>query len=240
MQGISGLGGAGLPARGKPKKNYSPLPTRTENHPIVSQEPIPHLAPPKPAIDVSASRFPHCIVWTPLPLIAWFVPFVGHIGICTSAGVILDFAGPYYVSYDNFAFGKPYRIVKLLPDMGNGGNTDNWDKTLQMCARSFQHQTYNILTANCHSFVAHCLNEMDYAGKRGYWNVVTVLLLILRQGEFVNVRRVLGATLPCAIITSIGVFLVGWTFLFVNLSFFLFFAVWFIMGTYVFKGCIRS
>ena len=28
----------------------------------------------------------------------WFVPFIGHMGICTSAGVIRDFAGPYYVS----------------------------------------------------------------------------------------------------------------------------------------------
>ena len=29
---------------------------------------------------------------------SWFIPFVGHMGICTSAGVIRDFAAPYYVS----------------------------------------------------------------------------------------------------------------------------------------------
>ena len=28
----------------------------------------------------------------------WFVPIIGHMGICTSGGVIRDFAGPYYVS----------------------------------------------------------------------------------------------------------------------------------------------
>lgn len=28
----------------------------------------------------------------------WFIPFIGHMGICTSAGVIRDFAGPYFVS----------------------------------------------------------------------------------------------------------------------------------------------
>ena len=26
------------------------------------------------------------------------MPFIGHMGICTSAGVIRDFAGPYFVS----------------------------------------------------------------------------------------------------------------------------------------------
>jgi hypothetical protein len=32
-------------------------------------------------------------------------------------GVIRDFAGPYYVSEDNMAFGNPTRLVQyLLPD----------------------------------------------------------------------------------------------------------------------------
>lgn len=28
----------------------------------------------------------------------WVLPFIGHMGICTSAGVIRDFAGSYFVS----------------------------------------------------------------------------------------------------------------------------------------------
>ena len=28
----------------------------------------------------------------------WLFPFIGHMGICTSNGVIRDFAGPYFVS----------------------------------------------------------------------------------------------------------------------------------------------
>lgn len=31
-------------------------------------------------------------------LYRWLFPFIGHMGICTSAGVIRDFAGPYFVS----------------------------------------------------------------------------------------------------------------------------------------------
>ncbi|KAG9339190.1 hypothetical protein JZ751_024048 [Albula glossodonta] len=43
-------------------------------------------------------RYPYCIVWTPIPVLSWILPFVGHMGICTTAGVIRDFAGPYFVS----------------------------------------------------------------------------------------------------------------------------------------------
>lgn len=28
----------------------------------------------------------------------WLFPFIGHMGICTSTGIIRDFAGPYFVS----------------------------------------------------------------------------------------------------------------------------------------------
>ena len=49
-------------------------------------------------IDPERSRFPCCVVWTPIPCLTWLLPFIGHMGIATSTGVIRDFAGPYYVS----------------------------------------------------------------------------------------------------------------------------------------------
>jgi len=36
----------------------------------------------KQKIDVEKQRYPYCIVWTPLPCISWFLPFIGHTGIC--------------------------------------------------------------------------------------------------------------------------------------------------------------
>ena len=84
-----------------------------------------------PRIDVPRSRYPYCIVWTPIPVLTWVVliklsfglkffsrndilamtntlyvnlvcrwlfPFIGHMGIAMSSGVIRDFAGPFYVS----------------------------------------------------------------------------------------------------------------------------------------------
>ena len=85
----------------------------------------------------AAEKFSACLVWTPIPLITWLLPFVGHMvrslpgspvqyrrikasllssgtslaeqGLCSSRGTIIDFAGPYTVSTGNFAFGDPTR-----------------------------------------------------------------------------------------------------------------------------------
>lgn len=64
-------------------------------------------------IDPKRARFPCCIVWTPLPVLSWFIPFIGHIGICREDGVILDFAGPNFVCVDNFAFGLVTRYLQI-------------------------------------------------------------------------------------------------------------------------------
>ena len=51
-------------------------------------------------MDAEKARFPLCITWTILPCVTWFLPFIGHTGICDTSGVIYDFAGPFYVSED--------------------------------------------------------------------------------------------------------------------------------------------
>ena len=47
-------------------------------------------------------------------------------GIATSEGVIRDFAGPYYVSEGNMAFGEPTRYLKLQPQNAENG-ASGWD-----------------------------------------------------------------------------------------------------------------
>lgn len=65
-------------------------------------------------------RYPHCIVWTPIPLITyeiyfdvflrntfiyrWLFPFVGHMGIATSSGIIRDFSGSYSVTVSSIYY----------------------------------------------------------------------------------------------------------------------------------------
>ena len=83
----------------------------------------------KAEIDSKNARFPYCIVWTPLPCITWLIPPIGHMGIAYSTGVIRDFAGPYYVSEDNLAFGSTTRYLQLEPELikGNFDISVKWD-----------------------------------------------------------------------------------------------------------------
>ena len=66
-------------------------------------------------IDVARGRFPYCIVWIALPGITWLFPFIGHMGIGDSRGVVYDFAGPYHIGVDNLAFGSAMRYLQLDP-----------------------------------------------------------------------------------------------------------------------------
>ncbi|GAB4837107.1 Protein REVERSION-TO-ETHYLENE SENSITIVITY1 [Ancistrocladus abbreviatus] len=64
-------------------------------------------------IDPKMSKFPCCLVWTPLPVVSWLAPFIGHVGICREDGTILDFTGSNLVNVDDFAFGAVARYLQL-------------------------------------------------------------------------------------------------------------------------------
>ncbi len=75
-------------------------------------------------IDIDSILRPRCIVWTPIPIITWLLPFIGHVGICTSEGIVHDFAGSYSIGIDEFAFGPPYKFVRLDADEAKGEDYD--------------------------------------------------------------------------------------------------------------------
>lgn len=58
-------------------------------------------------------RIPFAVVWTSLPLISWLFPFIGHVGITTSQGIVTDFAGPYHVTVGSMMCGPPRRVWRL-------------------------------------------------------------------------------------------------------------------------------
>lgn len=68
---------------------------------------------PLAEINPQVARFPCCLVWTPLPVVSWLAPFIGHVGICREDGVILDFSGSNFINIDDFAFGAPARYIQL-------------------------------------------------------------------------------------------------------------------------------
>ncbi|TNV73986.1 hypothetical protein FGO68_gene16080 [Halteria grandinella] len=151
-------------------------------------------------LDPDTARFPHCIVWTPLPLISWFLPFIGHTGIGMSDGVLHDFAGPYTVTVDDLAFGETHKYVKL--DI-----TDNhkYDQSLLKADRHYEGQMHNICCNNCHSHVACTLNKYNYRSRSNY-TMVDVWWMTVSQSKYVSVGHVIKTYLGFAIILAIIAF----------------------------------
>ncbi|CAA7395216.1 unnamed protein product [Spirodela intermedia] len=191
-------------------------------------------------IDSGRARFPCCIVWTPLPFISWLIPFIGHVGICREDGVILDFAGPNFVSVDNFAFGAVARYLpldrsKVAPGEEGGSS---WDDALRKSTREFQHRSYNLFTCNCHSFVANSLNHLSYGGRED-WNLVNLAAWIFLGGRWVDRGALLRSLSPFPVLLLLGFLLSGSTFMIGWLLFSLALTGWFLFGTYCSRNLIK-
>ena len=48
---------------------------------------------------------------------------------------------------------------------------------MQRTVSAFQECKYNFLTVNCHAFVAHFLNELQYGGRKN-WNMVHLVSVL--------------------------------------------------------------
>lgn len=140
---------------------------------------------PKIKIDMEKQRYPYCIVWTPLPCFTWLFPSIGHVGICTSKGVIHDFAGPYYVSIDSMAFGNPTKYVLLDLD---SREYDEYDSAIEGGTYDYNNKYYSFCFNNCHSFVARCLNHLKYKGKTNY-TMIHVWWIFCIKGKFLNCAK---------------------------------------------------
>ncbi|XP_029171753.1 transmembrane protein 222 [Nylanderia fulva] len=166
---------------------------------------IPELSNDSLEMDLSIhperQRFPFCIVWTPLPLITYLLPFIGHMGIATSTGVIRDFAGPYHVSEDNMGFGKPTKYWQLDYTKAKG-TIQGWDAAVAEASEIYKTRMHNIFCDNCHSHVAKALNLMAYNNSNN-WNMVKLALLMLLHGKYVSALGFLKTWLPFCIFVTI-------------------------------------
>ena len=68
----------------------------------------------------------------------FFIIFINHI---SSDGRIHDFAGSYYVSIDDMAFGEPHKYVELEPTVNEA---ENWDQYLGKTDNRFFNEEHNI------------------------------------------------------------------------------------------------
>mmetsp|Transcript_12988 Transcript_12988/g.39313 ORF Transcript_12988/g.39313 Transcript_12988/m.39313 type:complete len:166 (-) Transcript_12988:229-726(-) len=146
--------------------------------------------------------FPYCLIWTPLPLITWILPFVGHMGICDSSGTIHDFASPFHINRGRLTFGDPTRYIQMT-EVGR----DSWDRAVEAARCEYsQGHTYDFCSDNCHCFVAQALNRMQYGGRRN-WNMVSLATLLFFRGKHVGLGGVLRTWLPFTLLCTIAVVL---------------------------------
>jgi hypothetical protein len=155
-------------------------------------------APGRFDIDVANERYPYCIVWSPLPMITWFLPMVGHMGITDSRGVIYDFAGPYMIGEGRMAFGAPTRYLQLDPKMAK---EVNWDDAVRSGNSDYSKRMHNICCDNCHSHVARCLCYMNYSS-RDNWNMFMLGAWVFFCGPFISLGRFLQTWVPFMLLVT--------------------------------------
>lgn len=152
-----------------------------------------------PSIDPSRDCYPYCLVWSPLPVITWFLPFIGHTGIGDSNGVIHDFAGPFTINVGNFAFGKATRYIQLDPAKCC---SRDWDSGIREGCEVYRGRMHNLFLDNCHSHVGKCLQVMGYDRKSNF-GMVKICFWFFFHGKFVSPAAFVKTYLPFCIIVMI-------------------------------------
>lgn len=158
-----------------------------------------------PVINHEKQIYPYCIVWTPLPIITWFLPFIGHTGIGDSNGVLYDFAGPYTIGVGKLTFGAPTRYVQLDPSKCY---FKEWNYGVEQGCELYSQRMHNICCDNCHSHVAQCLNTMGYE-KMSSYEMIRIGVWVFFYGRFVSMQAFIQTYLPSAILILIILFTSG-------------------------------
>ena len=145
-----------------------------------------------------------CITWTHLPGITWVLPIIGHTGIAGTNGEIHDFAGPYYISIDDFAFGSTVKYLRLDIDPAD---YERFNRCLKEADKTYKGRMHNICCDNCHSHVARALNNFKYRGRDDY-TMVSIAWMLVWESKYVSWCAVIQTYFVFAII--LGFVLVSW------------------------------
>lgn len=130
-------------------------------------------------MDPDRDRFPHSLVWTPIPLLSWLLPcIIGHMGISDSIGRVHDFAGDRGIQVDRMAFGRP----AFYAPVPSGMQLPLWDSGIAEGDAIFRSHSHSWLGRNCHHHVAACLNAIKYQEKTN-WSALDVWLLFWRNAR---------------------------------------------------------
>ena len=105
------------------------------------------------------------------------------LGVCSSVGVIRDFAGSGTVQTNNLAFGHPTRYLVLMPEKSSAvavsasSTAANWDEALTCAAQVYNRRPYHPFFDNCHDFVGYFLGLINYKGRKD-WTMFRLVCLL--------------------------------------------------------------
>ena len=152
-------------------------------------------------------------------------PQLPHLYPDTQLGPVFCLAaGAYFVSVDAMSFGWPTRYLLLEPShaealgvgpaevegMSGPPRTPAaaWDRHLQSTLSVFQLKRYSMLGNNCHAFVGHALQNMQYDGTAP-WNTVRLVRAIWARGQFVNGIAAAKTLAPFCVTAGAGCWIFG-------------------------------
>ncbi|GET89736.1 hypothetical protein, conserved [Leishmania tarentolae] len=179
----------------------------------------------RPAIDPVREHYPFCIVWSPIPILSWILPFVGHIAVCDSQGRVYDFQGSYLIGQDRMLFGSPVKYWDLsrdyIPSFYNADHQNSaereeavkheiaaYDTALMLTIQHFrQSEVYDFFTNNCHSFVAASLNGQQL--KRQHMGIVSIAIGMIAHGRYISLSHFFKAHFPCMLLLFVLLALVA-------------------------------
>lgn len=143
----------------------------------------------------------NAIVWTPIPLLTWLIPIIGHAGIVNSKGTIYDFGGDFYVSVDNFSFGSPTKACRLDPSQIAEGD-EAWDNAIEEISRDYRRKRHSLFSSNCHQYIACILNKVHYENRTD-WNQTNVWFLITFKSTYLSCSGFLRQWAPFTLILMV-------------------------------------
>ncbi|SBT70765.1 conserved protein, unknown function [Plasmodium malariae] len=158
-------------------------------------------------INEKDNKFPYCVVFAYLPCASTFIPVLGHVGICTSTGLIHDFSGSFTISVDNMAFSDPMKYWKLDKNKLPLAFTDkSYDDAIYKADNIFSKRKHNLLVNNCHHYVAMILNDIKYKGRTN-WTPFKVFLNLMIHGRYISWKYLFVLYGPFLVILMLLVFL---------------------------------
>lgn len=163
------------------------------------------------------------VVWCPIPIVSWIMPFVGHVGITLADGTTLDFSGPFLVTRDRMLFGTPTRNVKLSPM-----DAERWNRCVQETETLYGSREYNFFTQNCHHFVVETLNLAEYRRKDD-WNLLDVAWMCFIRGKHVGWKDTTRTWIPFLLVMIPSFYFGTWIFAVTWLGIVFLFCTWFVL-----------